>query len=197
MPLPETLRVKLSSEAAGSISMTPVVVQQMALREIVELMLPLTGKDVPRLRELLRRGSLVSGASRFRWDGFEAELQALQELVTVFPDSDPRLIFQPQHLIRCVLRGPATRMEIPAEATSKRAFLKRRSFQDHLLELAATIPPVYIDYSYRDRADRFQIRLTAPALTLLREQANLLPYPALAAQIRSALIDSIELHTRR
>ncbi|MEO8658448.1 MAG: hypothetical protein ABI693_08255 [Bryobacteraceae bacterium] len=197
MPLPETLRVKLSSEAAGSISMTPVVVQQMAVREIVELMLPLTGKDVTRLRELLRRGSLVSGASRFRWDGFEAELDALQELVAVFPDSDPSLTFQPQDLIRCVLRGAATRMEIPAEAAAKKAFLKRRSFQDHLLELAATIPPVYLDYSYKDRADRFQIRLAAVALTLLREEANLLPFPALASQIRNTLIDSIELHTRR
>ena len=197
MPLPETLRVKLSSEAAGSIAMTPVVVQQMPLREIVDLMLPLTGKDVSRLRELLRRGSLVSGASRFRWDGFEADREPLQELIAAFPDSDPTLPFRPQDLIRCVLRGPATRLEIPAEAAAKRAFLKRRSFQDHLLELAATIPPVYIDYSYKDHADRFQIRLTPPTLALLREQANLLPFPALASQIRGALIDSIELHTRR
>jgi len=197
MPLPETLRVKLSSEAAGSIAVTPVVVQHMPLREIVDLMLPLTGKDVPRLRELLRRGSLVSGASRFRWDGFEADPEALQRLVGTFPDSDPNLPFRPQDLIRCVLRGPATRLEIPAEAAAKRAFLKRRSFQDHLLELTAAIPPVYIDYSYKDHADRFRLRLTAEALALLREQTNLLPFPALASQIRGALIDSVELHTRR
>src|SRR5450756_1325760 len=74
MALPPTVRVKLSSEAAESISITPVVVQEMPVRELVEYMLGVTGKDEARIRELLLRGSLVSGASRFRWTGWDAGL---------------------------------------------------------------------------------------------------------------------------
>ena len=73
MALPRRVRVKLSSEAAESISITPVVVQEMPVRELVEHMLGVTGKDEARIRELLLRGTLVSGASRFRWAGWEAE----------------------------------------------------------------------------------------------------------------------------
>jgi len=72
MPLPEKIRVKLSSEAAESIALTPVVVQEMALRELIEHVLGVTGKDEARIRDLLLRGTLVSGASRFRWPGWEA-----------------------------------------------------------------------------------------------------------------------------
>jgi len=64
MALPPIVRVKLSSEAAESISITPVVVREMPVRELVEYMLGVTGKDEARIRELLLRGSLVSGASR-------------------------------------------------------------------------------------------------------------------------------------
>ncbi|HOK47650.1 MAG TPA: hypothetical protein PLK67_17025, partial [Bryobacteraceae bacterium] len=73
MPLPETIRVKVSSESAGYMSLTPVVVRDMPLRELVELMLGFTGKDAARIQELLRRGTLVSEGSRFRWAGWETE----------------------------------------------------------------------------------------------------------------------------
>ena len=81
MALPPTVRVKLSSEAAESISITPVVVQEMPVGELVEYMLGVTGKDEARIRELLLRGSLVSGASRFRWTGWDAGLENLREQV--------------------------------------------------------------------------------------------------------------------
>src|SRR5438874_1143259 len=75
MALPDKVRVKLSSEAAEGISITPVVAREMPLRELVEYMLGVTGKDEGRVRELLLRGTLVSGASRFRWAGWEADPQ--------------------------------------------------------------------------------------------------------------------------
>jgi len=49
MALPPTVRVKLSSEAAGSISLTPVVVQEFAVRDLVENILAVTGKDESRV----------------------------------------------------------------------------------------------------------------------------------------------------
>jgi hypothetical protein len=59
MALPEVIRVKLSSEDAGAISITPVVVQEMLLRELVEHMLGVVGKDHARVREILIRGMLA------------------------------------------------------------------------------------------------------------------------------------------
>jgi len=56
MPLPQTIRVKLSSEAAEYVSVTQVVMRDMPVRELVELMLGITGKDETRLCELLLRG---------------------------------------------------------------------------------------------------------------------------------------------
>src|SRR2546430_12807912 len=89
MPLPETVRVKLSSEAAESISITPVVVRDIPVRELIEHMLGITGKDEPRLHDLLLRGTLVSGASRFRWTGWDADREAIREVLNSFPDPDP------------------------------------------------------------------------------------------------------------
>ena len=66
MPLPDSVHVKLSSEVAESISITPVVVRDIPIRELIEHMLGITGKDTHRRHELLLHGTLVSGASRFR-----------------------------------------------------------------------------------------------------------------------------------
>ena len=197
MPLPETIRVKLSSESVGSIAMTPVVVQEMPLRDIVELMLALTGKDAARIRELLLRGSLVSGASRFRWESLDAETGAIEQLLTALPDPDPRRAFQADACTRVVLRGAGVRIDVPLEAAGKHGLLQRRSYRDVLLEAAAGTAPLYVDYSYKDRADRYHLRLSPQAAAHLREAANLLRYPTLAAQIRGAAFDLIELYTRR
>src|SRR5579859_6103389 len=105
MPLPPTVRVKLSSEVAESISITPVVIREIPIRELIEHMLGITGKDVPRLHELLRRGTLVSGASRFRWVGWDADHEAIRELLGDFPDPDPKRPFSPELCFRAALRG--------------------------------------------------------------------------------------------
>src|ERR1035438_8165903 len=94
MALPQTVRVKLSSEEAGAISITPVVVQELPVRDLLEHLLGGTGKDVPRIREFLRRGTLVSGASRFRWAGWEADAESVMELLASFPDADPSRPFR-------------------------------------------------------------------------------------------------------
>ena len=86
MSLPDTIRVKLSSEAAEYISLTPVVVREMPLRELVEHMIGITGKDEARVRDLLLRGTLVSGASRFRWTGMETDPESVHALLGSFPD---------------------------------------------------------------------------------------------------------------
>src|SRR5712672_1521324 len=112
MPLPDSVRVKLSSEVAESISITPVVLRDIPIRELIEHMLGITGKDASRLRELLLRGTLVSGASRFRWAGWEADRADIESVLATFPDRDPQRPFDPERCIRASLRGPGRRIEI-------------------------------------------------------------------------------------
>src|ERR1035437_2302839 len=115
MALPPTVRVKLSSEGAGSISITPVVVQDMQVRELVEYMLGGTGKDEARIRELLLRGNLVSGASRFRWTGWDVDLESLRELLATFPDADASRKFAAANCANCWrrFRTPTPRASSP------------------------------------------------------------------------------------
>src|SRR5579863_5762149 len=147
MSLPETVRVKLSSEAAGYVSVTPVVVREMPTRDLVELMLGITGKDEARVRELLLRGTLVSGASRFRWNGWEADRAALVELLATFPDPEPSRPFAAERCTRAILRGGRQTVEIPRSAAQRKSFFRRGNFWDLLLDVAGAGDVRYQTYS--------------------------------------------------
>ena len=54
---PATIRVKLLSEAAGYVTVSPVVQRDFNLPELVELMLPVLGKDKRRIRQKRRQSS--------------------------------------------------------------------------------------------------------------------------------------------
>ncbi|HUI52901.1 MAG TPA: hypothetical protein VLX60_14030 [Terriglobales bacterium] len=201
MPLPETIRVKLSSEAAEYVSLTPVVVQEMPLRDLVEHMLGVTGKDEARICDLLLRGTLVSGASRFRWTGWEADMESVRVLLAAFPDPDPTRPFISSQCTRVVLRGPRQPITIPRDAAERRgvvaSLLRRKSFWDHLMSTANSGDSRYAGYSYRDRADVYHLPLPAPGLKRIREAARLVRYTALQAQIRNSPIESAELYVAR
>ncbi|HKW97741.1 MAG TPA: hypothetical protein VJN43_08390 [Bryobacteraceae bacterium] len=202
MSLPQTVRVKLSSEAAGYVSITPVVVREMPTRELVEHMLGITGKDEARVQDLLLRGTLVSGASRFRWTGWAAEAEAVRSLLASFPDPDPGRPFSAAQCVLAVLRGGAQHpIGIPRDIGSKRGaaarILRRASFWDVLIGIAAAGTPQYAEYSYRERADVYHLPLSANEVQRLRAAARLVRYSALEIQIRSAPVDSVELYVSR
>ncbi|MGA2434987.1 MAG: hypothetical protein ABSG25_06840 [Bryobacteraceae bacterium] len=197
MPLPDTVRVKISSEAAGSIALTAVVVRDIPIRELVEMALASTGKDATRVRDLLKRGTLVSGASRLRWSGWEATSEAVEQLLATFPDSEPSRAFEPRRCTLAVLRGPSCRIEIAREAGAARRWLRRTAFWDLLLEAASANQPIYRDYSYKDRADRYITALAPSLAAALKRNAGLLKYSALEAQVRRAEFDRIEFHVAR
>jgi len=197
MALPDRVRVKLSSEAAESISLTPVVAREMPLRELVEYMLGVTGKDEARIRELLLRGTLVSGASRFRWAGWEAEPQALRDLLAGFPDPDPARPFTPDRCVRAILRGGRQAIEIPREAGLRKPFWRRNTFWKLLMDAVADGPPRYVTYSYKDHADMYQAALTLPAAERLRSSARLLTYTILSDRIAGEAYTSVDLYTTR
>ena len=197
MPLPESVRVKLSSEAAESISITPVVIRDIPTRELIEHMLGVTGKDVARLHGLLLRGTLVSGASRFRWAGWDADSDDIRALLATFPDRDPDRPFTPQHCIRAALRGPGRLIEIPREVGVRKPLFRRGSFWDTLMGVAASSELRYVDYSYRDRADCYAAALSVAAVERLRDNARLVKYSTLQEQIRRTNLESVELYVTR
>jgi hypothetical protein len=197
MALPPTNRVKLSSEAAGSISLTPVVAQDLPLRELIEHMLGVTGKDEGRIRELLLRGTLVSGASRFRWAGWDAEIDALRQLLATFPDPDPANLFAPANCTRVILRGGRQPIEITAEAGSRKGLFQRKTFWDVLMNVIAAAVPEYAGYSYRDRADRYQREFSRTELDELRAARDLVRYSTLRDQLRAVAFSQAEIFAKR
>jgi hypothetical protein len=197
MALPATVRVKLSTEAAGAISITPVVVQELPIRELVGHLLAIAGKDEARLCEILLRGSLVSGASRLRWEGWAADRESLRELLEVFPDPDPTLVFAPSRCTRAVLTGGRQPIEISREAAAGRGLFRRSGFWEELMEMATGSAPVYAGYSYRDAADRYRCLLTAGTCARLRAAAQSLHHSTLRTRIQSEAFAVVEVYTER
>jgi hypothetical protein len=197
MSLPDRIRVKLSSEVAESIAITPVVVSDIPVRELIEHMLGVTGKDEVRLHELLLRGTLVSGASRFRWTGWDADRDAIRDVLATFPDPDPQRRFTPQLCLRATLRGPGRRIEIPREIGQRKPLFRRSSFWETLMEVAGAAETRYLDYSYRERADCYSAPVSLAALERLRASAPLLKYVTLQQQILRTALETVDLLVKR
>jgi hypothetical protein len=197
MALPETVRVKLSSEAAEAISLSPVVAQEMPLRELVGHLLGVAGKDEARVREILRRGSLVSGASRFRWAGWEADPESLHALLAEFPDSDPSRPFAAANCVLAVLRGARGPIAIEREAGARKGVFQRHSFWEGLMEVISAGPAEYAGYSYRERADLYVRQLDAAEADRIRAAADLAGYSSLRERVRGAAFSSAQVYTVR
>jgi hypothetical protein len=197
MSLPSSVRVKISSEAAGAISITQVVAREMPFAELIERMLGVTGKDAARVHDLLLRGTLVSGASRLRWDGWDADAESLREILATFPDAEPQRPFARQRCVRATLGGGGVRIDIPREVGIKKRLLRRTSFWEVAMEAASGGDPQYVEYSYRDRADCYRVRLSQEAAARLRQNASLLGYSSLEAQIRAARLEVADLYVAR
>jgi hypothetical protein len=197
MPLPATVRVKLSSEAAESIALTPVVVQELPVRELIEHMLGITGKDEPRLRELLLRGTLVSGASRFRWAGWQADPEGLRDLLATFPDPEPSRPFAAARCVRAVLRGGRQAIDLRRESLSRKGLFQRRTFWESLMERVDGPSAAYAGYSYRERADRYLREFTLVEAESVRAASASVKYSTLREQIRSVAFTHAELFVER
>jgi hypothetical protein len=197
MGLPPTVRVKLSSEAAESIAMTPVVAQELPIRELIGHMLAVTGKDPTRMKEILLRGTLVSGASRFRWNGWSVDDDSLREILATFPDPDPTRVFDSVRCARLVLRGGRHPIEIPREAAARKGLFQRETFWDVLMQMVPAASLTYAGYSYRDGADRFTRDLTLEESARLREVAGAVKYSTLRDQIHTVAFTSVEVFATR
>ena len=197
MALPDRVRVRLSSEAAEAISLTRVVVQELPTRDLIDVLLGVAGKDTARLRELLSRGSVVSGASRYRWEGWTVEENELADVLNAYPDPEPHRPFHPAACVRAVLQSARGGIDIPKDAASRKGLLRRENFWDRLLAVIATAPKEYRTYSHRDHADLYQAPLTTADNLSLRDAAPLLQYATLRDRVATLDARSVELYTSR
>ncbi len=197
MALPQTIPVKITSEAAGYVSFTPVRRQELSPAELVEQILGVTGKKPSRIRDILSRGTFVSGSSRFRWEPFEPDGGEVEALLAPFPDEDPDRPFDPSCCTMVVFQGQRGSVELLREAGAKRRLFKRTSFWDSLMATFERAGPGYERYSYSEQADVYQVPLPLEMLRSILDQTNLLKYSSIAKELRFLEPANAELYTRR
>jgi hypothetical protein len=197
LPLPEKIPVKISSEAAGYISLTPVARQVLEFPELVERILGVTGKKLPRIRDILSRGSFVSGSSRYRWEPFEADSGELGAVLDRFPDEQPGRPFDSGKCTMVVFQGRRGSLEVLPETASKRRLFRKTSFWDVAMAAFATGGPEYARYSYADQCDAYRVRMPPAMLQMLLAQTKLLKYGSIAQEIRFLEPESAELFVKR
>ena len=197
MALPEKVPVKISSEAAGYVSFTPVARQELEVSELVERILGVTGKRPSRVRDILSRGSFVSGSSRYRWEPFEAGSGELGAVLDRFPDEQPGRPFDSAKCTMVAFQGRRGSLELLSETASKRRLFKKTSFWEVLMETFAKSSPVYGRYSYTDQADVYQVTLSLEILQTLLAETKLLKYASIAQELRFLEPESAELFVKR
>jgi hypothetical protein len=195
MGLPATIRVKLSSEAAGYVTLTPVVVEEIAFAQLLAEIAGIAGKDAGRIGEILRRGTLVSGATRYRWEGLTLAAAEMESAMALLPEPDPSRAFDRGRCVRAYLVGPGVRVEVTREAAEARRLFHRESFWERLLGAAAE--PLYAAYDYRGRADTYRASVTQEQRAAIRAGAALLKYSGLARSVEMAQFDVVEFVVER
>ncbi|MCS7043183.1 MAG: hypothetical protein N2036_13735 [Bryobacteraceae bacterium] len=190
MALPERIRVKISSEAAGAIAFTPVVASELPLVELLEMAASAVGAEAARVHRLLEHGSLVSGASRFRWERIECTLEEVEQALRALPQPEPLRPCAFSRCARVILSGPAGRVEIEKAVGSARRLFRRTSFWDLLM--GGLGAPGYAGYCYRERSDRYALEIGRDGRQRVESATALLRYPELARRIRALHVERIE-----
>ena len=197
MPLPETIPTKISSEAAGYVSLTPVGRENLPCAELIERILAVTGKDAGRIVEILRRGSFVSGASRYRWEVVEAEPVDVAAILARFPDAEPERPFESVKCHTIVLRGRRGTVEIRSDFASQKRLFKKSSYWDWLLAALSARGFRYERYSYAEKADVYAADVPFETAREIEHGAALLKYSAVIQQIRLLDVTGAELYVAR
>jgi hypothetical protein len=179
MTLPETIAVRYTEDEAEYVSLRPVVRQTFQIRELVDMVLSVTGKNADRIAQILRSGAVAYHGYRYWWKGFEAPEGELAALLVGFPDSDASLKFDPAGCTAIVIESAGTpprhSIEISVAVASRRGFLRLHTFWDDLKAFAREKPPVYPEYSYARRADIFTSELTPGDAARLASARRRLP----------------------
>lgn len=171
MPLPETIAIRFTQEDAGYVTVRPVVKQRFRLAELTDMILSVAGKNVSRVQQLFRAGTVVYNGYRYWWDGFACRVDEIDALLAPFPDDDPARPFETTS-VACVFLeiGGGTQRSLIGiarqEASEKRLF-RNRSPWDILRNATAESAPRYEKYSYADRADLYRLPLSLETAAFL------------------------------
>lgn len=164
MPLPETIPVRFTEEEADYVSIRPVKRQIFRLRELVDMVLSVTGRDLPRVQQILHAGTVVFHFYRYWWQGFDATTDELSSLLAEFPADDPSRAFNPGTCTMILVESATqTRqtVEIKKEDAARKPLFSSRSFWDYLLGIVPPKEIHYARYSFARRADLYRVELTA------------------------------------
>jgi hypothetical protein len=203
MPFPETILVKYSEEEAEFISMRPLVRQTFRAAELVDMIVAVTGKDPQRVQQILRSGTIVFHSYRYWWQGFDAELGKLAEILAHYPDANPARPFRPEVCTEAILESgaasppdpmlqssaPRHSFRLRREDASRKRLFRSRSLWDALMDLTRPHPPAYREYSYALRADIYVLHPDAAQLARLFHEAARYAPRSLRAQL--AILPSI------
>lgn len=180
MALPETIAVRYTEEEAEYVSIRPVVRQTFRLHELIDMVLGVTGKDLARIQQILRSGTVVFHSYRYWWPGFEADAEELRAVLARFPDADPARLFRAEECAMVLLESsgqpPRHALELDRKTASRKPLFGSRSFWDCLVSLGGEHAPVYQGYSYQRRADLYQRAVSSEQVAaLLRDAEKLVP----------------------
>jgi hypothetical protein len=180
MSLPETIAIRFTEEDAGYVTVRPVVRQTFQMAELTDMVLTVTGKNVARVQQIFRAGTVVYNGYRYWWDSFAAEPSEISALLAPYPEDDPSLPFGALAVASVSLEigGGSQRslIEITREEASAKRWFQRRHPWEILLGAAQNTAPRYEKYSHAHRADLYRLNLSIElAQALLAETRRAAP----------------------
>lgn len=174
MPLPETIAIRFTEEDAGYVTVRPVVKQVFRLGELTDMVLSVTGKNVSRVQQIFRAGTVVYNGYRYRWEGFASETEELTTLLAPYPDDDPARPFDVNAAttVSIEIGGGTQRslIEVTRQEASARRLFHKRSPWEILLNAARISAPRYEKYSHFQHADLYRLHLLPEAALALRNE---------------------------
>ena len=172
--------MRFTEEDAGYVTVRPVVKQTFRLAELADMVVSVTGKNVPRVQQIFRVGTVVYNGYRYWWDGFTSDDNEVAGLLSLFPDDDPARLFEPAEVsaVSLEIGGGAQRSLVGItrrEASAKRLFQKRSPWEI-LLTAAKDLTLRYERYSRAERADVYRVHLSPEmAASLLKQLRDTSP----------------------
>ena len=167
--------MRFTEEDAGYVTVRPVVKQTFRLGELADMVVSVTGKSVARVQQIFRAGTVVYNGYRYWWEGFTANEIEIAGLLSVFPDDDPALLFNPDRVTALSLEiGGGTQRALVdiarSEASGRKLFHKQSPWQI-FLGAAKNSTPRYEKYSHAERADVYRVQLSFEMAAVLLKQA--------------------------
>jgi len=193
---PSKIRVKLISEIAEFVTVSPVVQRDYDLAELVEVMLPVLGRDAGRIRHILGAGTIATGDYRYRWEAVQVSEEEVATILQQLPGPDPSRRFQPERCYVVRFRRGHEVLDLPRESAARKPLFARQSFWEGLLEMVSQ-EVRYADYSHADRADVYCFLLGAEGVELIEGLLPLLRPRMAAERLRQFRPEQVEWLSRR